>query len=370
VSSQLLTPASDPVEDTESPMAAGSPQRGPAQRYAAVDLPVSAYDEWDRFVSTSVNGSIFQTAWWQRAWGLEPLVRVIRDSEGELQAGLCCTIARRFGTSAIIKPPMTCFNGPVHGPIKKHSRHGHSTQLKHNLLAILQGLPRLGMYDLVLTYLDSDVVPFLWNGFDAMVEYSYVIPVKEKETWIHQTSKTRRWTLRKAYKDAIDQNFHIDSRPELSEVLSVLEETAAVKHYSFARFLPRWPAWWDAVMSRKAGRAYILRDSHGRGVSTSLMVHDQRSAFYIAGGMRRDVRKGFLMNVLLTHRMIEDAHQMGLDFDFAGTLLPGVEGFFRSFGAELRLSHRLVKFPSPMAFLIWQGYRYFSRHRMPWVWYD
>jgi hypothetical protein len=265
---------------------------------------------------------------------------------------------------------MTCFNGPVYLPIKRRSRHGHDSQLKHTLLATLHGLPRLGMYDLLLTYTDLDVVPFLWNGFDAMVEYSYVIPVKEKETWLQQTSKTRRWTLRKASKDARDQNFFVDDQPPFSEVWSVLGETAEAKHSSFAHYARRLATWWETVTSRKAGRAYILRDSQRRGVCTSLMVNDHRSAFCVASGMRQDVRKAFLMNVLLAHRMIEDAHQMGLDFDFGGTVRPGVDGFFRSFGAELRPSYRLLKFPSPMACLIWQGYRYSSRHRMPWVWYD
>jgi hypothetical protein len=100
------------------------------------------------------------------------------------------------------------------------------------------------------------------------------------------------------------------------------------------------------------------------------MVNDDRSAFYLAGGIHRAVRHGFLMNVLLTQRMIEDAHEAGLDFDFAGTDLPGVEGFFRSFGGQLRPLYRLVKLPSARAYLIWQGYRYFARHRLKRVWHD
>jgi hypothetical protein len=197
--------------------AASRPARTIPQR-AVVELPESDYDRWDRFVASSANGSIFHTVWWQRAWGLEPTVRVLMGGDGEIQAGICCCIGRLFGTRAMIKPPMTCFNGPVYSPIQKRSRHGHGTRLKHTLLAILHGLPRLGMYDLQLTYSDSDVMPFLWNGFDSLVEYSYVIPFSEKETWIRETSKTRRWTLRKAYKDASDLHYSIDDHPDFSEV--------------------------------------------------------------------------------------------------------------------------------------------------------
>jgi len=334
------------------------------------ELPQTAYGQWDQFVASSANGTIFHTAWWQHAWGMEPTVRVLKNDDGTIQAGICCCIGRKLTTRAMLKPPMTCFNGPVYSPIKRQSRHGYDSQVKHTLLAILHGLPRLGIYDFALTYPDLDVMPFLWNGFDSLIDYSYVIPFEERDTWIQQTSKTRRGILRKAQRDAAQQGYTVDDCPAFSEVLALLEETAEAQHYSFSHFVHRVPAWWEIVTSHKAGRAYVLRDSQGRGTCTSVMVYDTRSAFYVAGGMRGDLRRGFVMNVLLTQRMIDDAHKMGLDFDFCGTAMPGVEGFFRSFGGQLRPLFRLVKFPSLRAYLIWQGYRYLIGHRKSWVWHD
>ncbi len=71
-----------------------------------------------------------------------------------------------------------------YSPMQRRSRHRHASEFKHTLLTTLHGLPRLRMYGLALTYTEMDVVPFLWNGFDTLVEYSYVIPIEEKETWI------------------------------------------------------------------------------------------------------------------------------------------------------------------------------------------
>ena len=42
----------------------------------------------------------------------------------------------------------------------------------------------------------------------------------------------------------------------------------------------------------------------------------------------------------------------------------------RSFGGQLRPMTRVVKIRSPLAFALWQGHRYFTRHRQPWVWVD
>jgi hypothetical protein len=71
--------------------------------------------------------------------------------------------------------------------------------------------------------------------------------------------------------------------------------------------------------------------------------------------------------VLIMHRMIEAAHARGLDFDFEGSVLPGVEAFFRSFGGQLRPFYRVTKFPSPAAYLVWCAHHYWTVHRRPWV---
>jgi len=336
------------------------------------ELPLREHDRWDRFVRSSAHGSLFHTAWWQRAWGMEPIVQVTTDAAGEIQAGICYCVGRRFTTKAILKPPMTCFNGPLFLPLQKSSRHGCNSYVKKTFQTLLRSLPGVGMYDFVLSYGDTDVLPFLWNGFDTLVEYSYVIPVAEKGIWTRHAAKTRRWSLRRSATDAAREDFVVDDRPAFSEVVPLLHETNEVRRHPISQYANRLDDWWKTVVERKAGRAYMLRDRQGRGAAVSVMVHDHRSAFYVAGGMRRDLRKGSMVNVLLMHRMIEDAHQMGLDFDFGGFASsaarsskpkPGVEGFFRSLGGELRSSYRPVKFPSLRADLIWQAHRYLTGHR-------
>ena len=51
-------------------------------------------------------------------------------------------------------------------------------------------------------------------------------------------------------------------------------------------------------------------------VVRALDLKPVRRSSYVAGGMRRDLHSGSMVNVLLMRQMIEDAHNMGLDFDF------------------------------------------------------
>jgi len=337
----------------------------------AEPLEPAEHELWDRFAMSSGGGAVFHTSWWYRGWGTSPTIHVLRDANGDIQGGICYALARRLGSRVIARPPLTAQNGPLFAPCRESGRHRQNTENKRTVLSLIHGLPRLGGYDFVLRPCDTDVMPFLWNGFDTLVGYTYFIPQTERETWLQHASKTQRWSVRRAAREAAEKGFGFVDKPPLGEILQLLKETATFKGYRFSTVEQRTTIWWQMVEEHGAGRAYLLRDSHGHPACGALLLYDGRTAYYAAGGIRNDLRKGSLVNVLMIHRMIEDAHAMGLDFDFEGSILPGVEGFFRSLGGELRPVFRVVKFPSPLLCVGWQVYRYFTRHgRREWVWYE
>jgi len=61
--------------------------------------------------------------------------------------------------------------------------------------------------------------------------------------------------------------------------------------------------------------------------------------------------------------MIRDCHECGLTFDFEGSVLPGVEGFFRDWGGVLRPKYRLVKIRTPWSYAAWSLHRWCMGHR-------
>ncbi len=67
--------------------------------------------------------------------------------------------------------------------------------------------------------------------------------------------------------------------------------------------------------------------------------------------------------MLLFERMIKDALEMGLDFDFEGSSLMGVERFYRGWGGEMRPCFRATKIPSPIVYFGLKARKYLSLHR-------
>ena len=326
-------------------------------------LAPEQHNRWDEFVEICPQGTLFHTTWWYRAWRIEPTVHVIYGDDEQIQAGICLNIGRKIGVKSTVRPPLTPCNGPLFLPSRKHSRHHKNTHAKNMLLMTIRSLPMMGMYDLILRPEDRDVLPYLWNGFESHVCYTHVIPCKEQGNWLQQASKTQQWSIRKANRDVAEGKYTLDESPPISAVASLLAATANFKGFSSAHYSSLLSVWWKDVTDRGVGKAYLLRDDEGNTISTALMVWDSRCAYYVSGGIRPDFRKRSLANVLVIHRMIENAHAMNLDFDFEGSILPGVERFFRSFGAEMRPLYRVVKLPSWRAFVTWQAYHYFSKHR-------
>lgn len=335
----------------------------------AVRLDRSDHDAWDAFAVGAGGGTIFHTTWWHRAWDADVDVYARRSDDGSFVGGIALHTARYLGVRAVRRPPLTPFNGPVAAPSGKTKRSTRYSQNRRRISEIMAACPRLGLYDFVLPPGEDDLMPFIWNGYGTSAKYTYVIPASEKDLWESGMSSRNRRTLERAREDVESGGQTLVIDPPVSEVAGLLAGTAEVKGFSSRRSTERLPAWWDAVSSRDAGRLYLLRGPDGRPACATVLVWDRRSAYYIAGGMRRDLRGESRLNFVLIERMIRDAHELGRDFDFEGSIVPGVELFFRRWGGELRRETRLVKIPAPHAYVLWNAHAYFrnGQRRAGWV---
>jgi len=332
-------------------------------------LDSSEHDAWDAFAAGDGGGTIFHTAWWHRAWGADVEIYASRVGDGPLAGGIALHTERYLGVRAVRRPPLTPFNGPVVAPSSKSKRSSRYSQNRRRVSEIMASCPRLGLYDFVLPPGVDDLMPFIWNGYSTSAKYTYVIPASEKDLWEEGMSNRNRRTLERAREDVEREGHVLVTDPPATEVAELLEGTAEVKGFASRRSTERLPAWWDAVSSRDSGRLYLLRDPDGRPACATVLVWDARSAYYIAGGMRRDLRGESRLNFVLIDRMIRDAHDLGRDFDFEGSIVPGVELFFRRWGGELRQETRLVKIPALHAYVLWNAHAYFrnGHRRTGWV---
>jgi hypothetical protein len=334
-------------------------------------LPASEHGQWDEFVAATPGASLFHSAWWHRAWQADVDIYARRGNDGKIQAGIPIYVGRRLGVRAVRRPPLTPVNGPVFRRSEKSRRSSRYSQDRKQINEAIAACPRLGFYDFSLPPGMTDVMPFLWNGYKPYIGYTYVISTDERDSWRSNMSEMNRRNLDKARKEAEQEGLTIDTGTKIVEALDLLVNTAESKGFSFKRHVDRIPTWWDEVTRRDAGRLYSICDSDGTPLCTTIMVWDAETAYYIAGGMREEIRAKSRLNLILFERMIRDAHERGTHFDFEGSTLVGVERFFRGWGGKLWPSFRLVKIPSIRAYILWCTHQYVrsGHHHRKWITY-
>lgn len=326
------------------------------------------HELWDEFALTS-GGTLFHTAWWHRAWDAPVEVFARRNDDGDIEAGIAVSIGRYLGVRAVRRPPFTPVNGPVF-PVPDLSERGSAySKLVSEWNDVMSSCPRSGFYDFVVRPGAPPALPLLWNGYRASPTYTYVIPVSDREAWPGRMSSMNRRNLRKAHDEAEERGLRVETGTPMAEVVDLFMQTGRDKGFSIRGGAGAMTSWWDEVEKRDAGTIYAVRDEGSRPACATLSVRDRRTCWYLAGGMRSDIRSESRLNLVLFERMIRDAHGLGLDFDFEGSSLPGVERFFRGFGGELRQGMRYIRIPAPHVYLAWQAHRYTRRghHTGGWV---
>ena len=96
--------------------------------------------------------------------------------------------------------------------------------------------------------------------------------------------------------------------------------------------------------SKKRRRIFFAKNTEGVVQAAIYVVFDTSTAYYLAGGATEAGRSKGAMHGLLAHAIQETAAEGCTIFDFEGSMLKGVEPFFRGFGGELTPYFRVFKY--------------------------
>lgn len=318
-------------------------------------LPPEGHDEWDRFVESTPGGSLFLTSWWHRVWNAEAEVRVARDGSGKICAGMAFCPSRILGHRAVARPPLTPYNHPL---LDETSLPRVSQQVEA-LKALVGGLARYRIVDFVFRHGARLGEPFfVQSGFQSSLSLTYVIDRDRRTDWKDRLSKSHRYSLRKAGEQLSREGWRVSKNASDGEAWSLFQTTGERRSFplrisreNFARSL-------RSLTERGAGELWSLVDASGRMLCSSLLVRDWEFAYYLANGTHPEQASSFLGNYLLLESMIQDTLDRGLGFDFEGSVLPGVEPFFRGWGGDLHYNVRQTKLSSALLHVLWWMSRY------------
>lgn len=177
----------------------------------------------------------------------------------------------------------------------------------------------------------TDWLPFYWAGYEQTTRYTYILEdISDSARLWQQMSTNIRRNINRAerkYHIVVCRNVPIEDFLRVQEQSFRRQDLAGPKSiYVLCQLI---------TQSRKRGQGDIWGgyDTDGNLHAAAFIVWQKSSAYYLAGGGNPEFRDSGAHSLVLWTAIRELSAYTRM-FDFEGSMLPGVERFFREFGAK------------------------------------
>ena len=193
-----------------------------------------------------------------------------------------------------------------------------------------------------MLYLDSSndyVLPFRWLGYRIEPTFSYRINgIENIESVREKYGKTVIKNIKAAKRRIV-----IDEDSKEYESLVELQDMTYKRQ---GRSNPIRGDFSIEVMKKASengnGKLLIARDEEGIPHSAGFFLFDDRTCYYLLGGQNPEFKSDGSQNLLLD-AAISFAGTVSQNFDFEGSMVEGIENFFRQFGGNQIVNYHVSK---------------------------
>jgi len=281
--------------------------------------------DYDELVAASPQGSIFATSWWLDAVaGGRWRPNAVSEGAGIVAAWPTVVRGTRWG-DVHGGAPLTPYLGPLFLPRDSELRRREEEVKRLEQLA--EAFGSAAHIEAACNPAFDYWTPLRWHGFAQTTRYTWRFPrIDDLEGILSSARENIRREIRKAEKRGITVE---DGSLEAFQDAHL--RTAAHQAIAGAeRYLPALRRIDAAASERSARRILLARDADGQTHAGGYFVRDDRWVYYLAGASDPQLRTSGAASLLLWQG-IAFAAEEGLGFDFEGSIIRGVERFFRAF---------------------------------------
>lgn len=284
---------------------------------------------------------VFSMDWWLDAvCGADHWDVYLIGKGMDIKAALPYSITEQNGKRAIGRITLTQNNGIwIKYPKDQGiiSRQSYEEKIINEMCDFIESLG-LTRYDQQYHYYFTNYLPFFWRYYKEVTKYTYVIEdTSDMETVRSRYSSKLKNVIRKA-----EKNLQIEEITDLKQFYCVnrmsFERQQIDIPYSYSFF----ETLYNACYNHSCTKLLSVVDETGTLQSVAMIVWDKMSAYYLLNGT--DPRyKDNQGNALLIDASIGIAHELGLKFDFEGSVIKNVNHAFREFGGIPKPYFRISK---------------------------
>ncbi|KGN89634.1 hypothetical protein HQ45_06420 [Porphyromonas crevioricanis] len=233
-------------------------------------------------------------------------------------------------SGCLSQPPFTQYLGPLLIPSPRATMSFADKRLAIEVL--VEHFPQLDCCSFHTPPDFSDWLPFYWKGFEQTTRYTYILQLDSPDP-LSSLQMEANQLLRRKLRQSERAGLSFVEGGSFSDLIAMVRlsldrspETAKL------RYTDRLESLTQAMRQQDMGEIYCC-SKDGRIVASVFMVRGGTRTYYIAGGQDTTECKDALAYCLYRAICTQVSRNGILSVDFEGSMLRGVEFFFRSFGA-------------------------------------
>lgn len=270
---------------------------------------------------------VFSRDWWLDAACGKDWEVLMLEKKGRVYAAMPLYVPCKH---VVLMPDYTQTMGIWFAPEADDAK--YSSVLEHRQAACKSIIERLGQYRSFqqnFGYGFTDWLPFYWAGYVQTTRYTYILHgIDDFDKIIAGMSQQTRRNIKRAEEQLITVRRDI----ETDDFMKIQSLTFRRQHKRNTQSRVVLRRLIDAARERGQGSLFGGIDKDGNMHAVAFVVWQNSSAYYIAGGGDPEFRASGAHSFVLWEA-VKYVSRYTDQFDFEGSMLPGVERFFREFGA-------------------------------------
>jgi hypothetical protein len=246
-------------------------------------------------------------------------------------------VKRKYSLSYITLPPLTAYLGPWYDTNLTMSTISRLKFEKKVLTILADQIPAVTHLLVTMPPAIHNWKALYWKGFHCQMRYTFILPPTSTNDAFKKLDYKQRNNITQAAK-----SFTISKSDDIAKMYDLIQASFDAQHiatpYNYSLFKQL-----DVALSTHNSRTiYFAADQKGQAQSGIYIAHDRDTSYCLATGKLDDAHRGAVS--LLLWESIKDSMTEGRSFDFEGSMIEGIDRFFRSFGGEQVPYFKLLKF--------------------------
>lgn len=308
-------------------------------KYEISLLSRQEYNLWNDYVDQHPQGTVFHKTHWLEL--LNPSVEVYAALvDGRIYGGVGLIKTRKRGVTGYHRPQFAQYFSPLFGNPEVTK---YSLNKEHQFIEqLLKKLPKVGHYEFKFHWGHHSILPYHWHGYTSEIGIDHLKYVTENDPMDDFSSNKRR-ELKKLLELKNNGVVRVINRPDEEEVWQIVREHAARKDFMRERGV------FSKIFNPDLDFIHSIGLQHETGglVSVAICTVDNKAMYNLINASKSDVAADVkTLSLLLLYELLLEASKRELIFDFEGSMLRGVEFFYRDLGGEQVGIYGIQKSPS------------------------